>query len=191
MKGLYVLGFFFLGISGLLGIALGSTPLSFSEIVDAFSEGFNSSAGSRIFAYSRLPRTLASMICGAALAVSGAVIQGVLANRLASPSIIGVNAGAGLAVTLCTALGIYGGWRLSLFSFLGAFAAVILVSFGSRHWGASRGTVILIGVAMNSLLGAVSDTITTLIPEVGVMSNDFKIGEFTTVTYPKLIPAIV
>lgn len=191
MKGLYVLGFFFLGISGLLGIALGSTPLSFSEIVDAFSEGFNSSAGSRIFAYSRLPRTLASMICGAALAVSGAVIQGVLANRLASPSIIGVNAGAGLAVTLCTALGIYGGWRLSLFAFLGAFAAVMLVSFGSRHWGASRGTVILIGVAMNSLLGAISDTITTLIPEVGVMSNDFKIGEFTAITYPKLIPAMV
>ena len=191
MKGLYVLGFFFLGISGLLGIALGSTPLSFSEIVDAFSEGFNSSAGSRIFAYSRLPRTLASMICGAALAVSGAVIQGVLANRLASPSIIGVNAGAGLAVTLCTALGIYGGWRLSLFSFLGAFAAVMIVSFGSRHWGASRGTVILIGVAMNSLLGAVSDTITILIPEVGVMSNDFKIGEFTAITYPKLIPAMV
>ena len=191
MKGLYVLGFFFLGISGLLGIALGSTPLSFSEIVDAFSEGFNSSAGSRIFAYSRLPRTLASMICGAALAVSGAVIQGVLANRLASPSIIGVNAGAGLAVTLCTALGVYGGWRLSLFSFLGAFAAVMLVSFGSRHWGASRGTVILIGVAMNSLLGAISDTITTLIPEVGVMSNDFKIGEFTAITYPKLIPAMI
>lgn len=191
MKGLYILGFFFLGISGLLGIVLGSTPLSFSEIVDAFREGFNSSAGSRIFAYSRLPRTLASMICGAALAVSGAVIQGVLANRLASPSIIGVNAGAGLAVTLCTALGIYGGWRLSLFSFLGAFAAVMLVSFGSRHWGASRGTVILIGVAMNSLLGAVSDTITTLIPEAGVMSNDFKIGEFTAITYPKLIPAMV
>ena len=191
MKGLYVLGFFLLGISGLLGISLGSTPLSFSEIVDAFSEGFNSSAGSRIFAYSRLPRTLASMICGAALAVSGAVIQGVLANRLASPSIIGVNAGAGLAVTLCTALGIYGGWRLSLFAFLGAFAAVMLVSFGSRHWGASRGTVILIGVAMNSLLGAISDTITTLIPEVGVMSNDFKIGEFTAITYPKLIPAMV
>ena len=191
MKGLYVLGFFFLGISALLGIALGSTSLSFSEIVDAFSEGFNSSAGSRIFAYSRLPRTLASMICVAALAVSGAVIQGVLANRLASPSIIGVNAGAGLAVTLCTALGIYGGWRLSLFSFLGAFAAVMLVSFGSRHWGASRGTVILIGVAMNSLLGAISDTITTLIPEVGVMSNDFKIGEFTAITYPKLIPAMV
>lgn len=191
IKWLYLLGTVFLFISAALGIVLGSTPLSFSEIADAFTEGFNESAGTRIFAYSRLPRTLASLVCGAALAVAGAVIQGVLANRLASPSIIGVNAGAGLAVTLCTALGIYGGWQLSFFSFLGAFAAVMLVSFGSKRWGASRGTVILIGVAMNSLLGAVSDTITTFIPEVGVMSNDFKIGEFSSVTYPKLIPAMV
>jgi iron complex transport system permease protein len=119
------------------------------------------------------------------------VIQGVLRNRLASPSIIGVNAGAGLAVTLCTALGIWGGWQLSLFSFCGAFAAVLLVSFGAKRFGASRGTVILIGVAMNSLLGAISNTITTFIPEVGVMSNDFRIGAFTSVTYPRLLPAVV
>lgn len=188
---LYILGFVFLGISAVLGISLGSAPLSLSEIMDAFREGFDASAGTRIFGYSRLPRTLASMTCGAALAVAGAVIQGVLANRLASPGIIGVNAGAGLAVTLCTALGIYGGWQVSFFSFLGAFAAVMLISFGSMRWGASRGTVILIGVAMNSLMGAVSDTITTLIPEVGVMSNDFRVGEFSAVTYPRLVPAMV
>ena len=191
IKRLYLVGILFLGFSAMLGITLGSTPLSFSEMADALRYGFNASPGTRIFAYVRLPRTLASLICGAALAVSGAVIQGVLANRLASPSIIGVNAGAGLAVTLCTALGIVGGWQLSLFSFLGAFAAVMLVSLGSKRWGASRGTVILIGVALNSLLGAVSDTITTFIPEVGVMSNDFKIGAFSAVTYQKLLPAMV
>ena len=44
---------------------------------------------------------------------------------------------------------------------------------------------------MNSLLGAISDTIITFIPEVSVMSNDFKIGEFSSITYPKLIPATV
>jgi iron complex transport system permease protein len=44
---------------------------------------------------------------------------------------------------------------------------------------------------MNSLLGALSDTVTTLLPEVGVMSNDFKVGEFSSVTYPKLMPALV
>lgn len=186
---LYLLGVLFFVLSAAAGLMLGSTALTFSEIRQAFTEGFHSSAGARIFAYIRLPRTAAALICGAALAVSGAVIQGVLANRLASPSIIGVNSGAGLAVTLCTALGIYGGWRLSVFSFLGAFAAVMLVSLSARRWGASRGTVILIGVALNSLLGAVSDTIVTFLPEAGVMSNDFKIGEFTAVTYQKLIPA--
>lgn len=191
ITGLYLAGILFLGIAAVLGITLGSTPLSFAEIADAVRYGFNASPGTRIFAYVRLPRTLASLVCGAALAVSGAVIQSVLANRLASPSIIGVNAGAGLAVTLCTALGIVGGWQISLVSFLGAFGAVMLVSLGSRRWGASRGTVILMGVALNSLLGAVSDTITTFIPEVGVMSNDFKIGAFCAVTYQKLLPAMV
>ena len=186
---LYILGFAFLTAAAAAGVIAGSTPLAFSEMRQAFSEGFDSSAGARIFAYVRLPRTAASLVCGAALAVSGAVIQGVLDNRLASPSVIGVNSGAGLAVTLCTAFGIYGGWRLSVFAFLGAFATVMLVSLGARKWGASRGTVILIGVAVNSLLGAVSDAIVTFVPEVGVMSNDFKVGEFSSVTYQRLIPA--
>lgn len=185
------LGFILLIVSAILGIMLGSTPLTFSEIINAFSNGFDSSAGGRIFLYVRLPRTLASIVCGGALAMSGAVIQGVLANRLASPSIIGVNSGAGFAVTLCTALGIYGGWQLSLSAFTGAFTVVILVSLGARKWGASRGTVILIGVAVNSLLGAVSDTIVTFFPEVGVMSNDFRVGEFSGVTYEKLVPSSI
>lgn len=174
-----------------LGITLGSTPLSFEEIRLAFINGFDSSAGGRIFLYVRLPRTLAAIVCGGALAVSGAVIQGVLANRLASPSVIGVNSGAGLAVTLCTALGIFGGWQLSLCAFMGAFSVVMLVSLCARKWGASRGTVILLGVAVNSLLGAISDAVVTFFPDVGVMSNNFKVGEFSSVTYERLIPAAI
>ena len=191
IKYLYLAGFLCFAVAAAAGLMLGSTRLSFSELLRAFTEGFDVSAGTRIFAYVRLPRTVAALVCGAALAVSGAVIQGVLANQLASPSVIGVNAGAGVAVTLCTALGIYGGWRLSLFSFVGAFAAVMLVSLGAKKWGASRSTVILLGVAMNSLLGAVSDAIVTFLPDAGVMSNDFKIGEFSAVTYQKLLPAAV
>lgn len=191
IKYLYLAGLLCFAIAAAAGLMLGSTRLSFSELLRAFTEGFDVSAGTRIFAYVRLPRTVAALVCGAALAVSGAVIQGVLANQLASPSVIGVNAGAGVAVTLCTALGIYGGWRLSLFSFVGAFAAVMLVSLGAKKWGASRSTVILLGVAMNSLLGAVSDAIVTFLPDAGVMSNDFKVGEFSAVTYQKLLPAAV
>lgn len=177
--------------SAMLGVLLGSSELSLSDMLSSLARGETDSPEVRILLYVRLPRMLSALLCGAALAVSGAVIQGVLANRLASPSIIGVNAGAGLAVTLCSAFGIIGGWRLSLFSFLGAFLTVMLVSLGARRWGASRGTVILMGVALNALLGAISDTVITFHPEISIMSNDFKIGDFSSVTYAKLIPAAV
>lgn len=175
--------------ASLLGILWGASRCSLRELVQVIVLGDSQSPTARILRYARLPRVLGSLLCGGALAVSGAVIQGVLANRLASPSIIGVNAGAGLAVTLCAALGVAGGWRMSTFAFVGAFAAVMAVSFGAKRWGASRGTVILMGVAMNSLLGAVSDGIKILRPELSVLSNDFKIGDFSAVTYPKLLPA--
>lgn len=186
---LYITGILFLVASTAAGIMLGSSVLTFSEIIRAFASGFKSSEDALILTYVRLPRTLSALVCGAALSVAGAIIQAVLSNRLASPSIIGVNSGAGLAVTLCTALGIYGGWELSLFSFLGAFLTVMLVSLGARKWNASRGTVILIGIALNSLLGAMSNAIITFAPSVGVISNDFRVGEFSSITYQRLLPA--
>ena len=176
-------------LSVILGILLGSTKLSVSDMLTAIINGNYRSPEVRILIYVRLPRALGSLICGMALAVSGAVIQCVLANRLASPSIIGVNSGAGLAVTLCSAFAIMGGFQLSLFSFLGAFLTVMLVSIGAKKWGASRGTVILLGVALNAFLGAISDTVKTFIPEISIMSNDFKVGDFSSVTYAKVIPA--
>ena len=94
-------------------------------------------------------------------------------------------------MTLCAACGVIGGWRFSLFSFVGAFATVLFVSLGAKKWGASRGTVILMGVAINAFLGAISDSVTTFLPEVSMMSTDFKIGDFSAVTYVKIIPAAI
>ena len=173
-----------------LGLALGSTRLDFGELIRAIAAGNSQSTSLRIFRYSRLPRTLSCLFCGAALSVSGAVIQAVLANRLASPSVIGVNSGAGLAVTLCSAFGVLGGWRMSLAAFAGAFVAVMLVSLGARRYSTSGGTLILMGVAMNSLFGAISDTVITFAPDVSIMSNDFRIGDFSAVTYTRLLPAV-
>lgn len=187
----YTIAIAFFTISLVLGILLGSTEIGILDMLSAIARGDYQSPEARILIYVRLPRVLGSLICGMALAVSGAVVQGVLANRLASPSIIGVNAGAGLAVTLCSAFGIIGGWRLSLFSFLGAFLTVMLVSIVAKRWGASRGTVILLGVALNALLGAIADTVTTFAPEISVHSLDFKLGDFSAVTYAKVIPAAI
>ena len=177
-------------LSLLLGILLGGVKISIGDIFDALFTELDSPEA-RILKYVRLPRTLAGIICGAALAASGAVIQSVLANNLASPSIIGVSSGAGLAVTVCSAVGIIGGFSTSVFAFVGAFLTVMLVSLGAKRWGASRATVILMGVAINSLLTAVSDTIVTIIPEVSVMRNDFKIGDLSGATYKKIVPAAI
>ena len=142
-----------------------------------------------IFRFVRLPRTLGCLLAGAALAVSGAVIQGVLANKLASPSIIGVNAGAGLAVTVCCAFGCLSGWAIAGSAFLGALTAVLLIVFTAEKAGASRTTVILGGVAVNAFLNALSEALSTLIPEVGMLAGDFRVGGFGSVSYVRLVPA--
>ena len=142
-----------------------------------------------IFRFVRLPRTLGCLLAGAALAVSGAVIQGVLNNKLASPGIIGVNAGAGLAVTVCCACGALSGWAIAGSAFLGALLSVLLIVFAAEKAGASRTTVILGGVALNAFLNALSEAVTTLIPEVGMMAGDFRVGGFGSVSYIRLIPA--
>ena len=142
-----------------------------------------------IFRFVRLPRTLGCLLAGAALAVSGAVIQGVLSNKLASPSIIGVNAGAGLAVTVCCACGALSGWAIAGSAFLGALIAVLLIVFAAEKAGASRTTVILGGVAVNAFLNALSEAVSTLIPEVGMLAGDFRVGGFGSVSYIRLIPA--
>lgn len=177
-------------ITALCSICMGTANLTISEIWQALWAGREDGGMSaNIFWYLRLPRTAACLLAGAGLAVSGAVIQGVLSNKLASPGIIGVNAGAGLAVTICCACGALSGWMIAGASFGGALAAVFIISFAAQKMNASRTTVILGGVAVNSFLNAASEAITTLVPEVGMMSADFRVGGFASVSYVRLIPA--
>lgn len=186
IKTLYAVGIIFVIVSTAFGIAVGSTALSLAELFD----GLDTVSG-RILLYVRLPRALGSLVCGMALSLSGAVIQAVLVNKLAGPSIIGVNSGAGLAVAISAALGIYGGFRLSLIAFIGAFVATMLLNFGVQKWKMGRGSVVLVGVALNCLFNALTDVVTTLLPDIRIITGDFKIGELQGVTYSKLIPASV
>ena len=175
--------------SVLASLCLGTAKLTLSDLIQAMMQGADSGVAGRIFWYSRLPRTAACLLSGAALAVSGAVIQGVLGNKLASPSIIGVNSGAGLAVTVCCAIGSISGWMIAGAAFFGALCSVLLVAITAQKIGASKTTVILGGVAVNSFLNAASEAITTLVPEAGVQSADFRVGGFSAVSYVRLVPA--
>lgn len=175
-------------LAALASLSLGAAALSPGALFDALCAGPGSTAG-RIFWFVRLPRTAGCCLAGAALSVAGCVIQNVLSNPLASPNIIGVNAGAGLAVTVCCALGALSGWSIAGAAFLGAFLSVGLVNLAAKAVGASRTTVILAGVAVNAFLGAVSDAVTNLVPDAGVLSGDFRVGGFGSVVTARLVPA--
>lgn len=173
-------------LSALLSVCVGAVRISPFELFTG-----SDPVQWRILRYARLPRTAASLLAGAGLSTSGAIIQGVLANRLASPGIIGVNAGAGLGVTLCCAFGAVSGWAVAGSAFLGALTAVLAVSLTAQKTYASRSAVILGGVAVNSFLTAVSEGIITLYPEIGAYTADFRTGGFSGVTDSRLFPAAV
>lgn len=175
-------------LAALASLSLGAAGLSPAELLDAIVSGTGSTAG-RIFWLVRLPRTAACLLAGAALSVAGCIIQNVLANPLASPNIIGVNAGAGLGVTVCCALGAVSGWVMAGAAFGGAFGAVVLVSLAARMVGGSRTSTILAGVAVNAALGAVCDAVTSLVPDAAALSTDFRVGGFGTVAPARLVPA--
>lgn len=170
-------------LAAVLSLCVGAVWLSPAELFGGNTPEW------RIFRYARLPRTAACLLAGAGLAASGAVIQGVLANRLASPGIIGVNAGAGLGVTVCCAFGAIYGWAVTGAAFLGALLAVLTVAFAAHKTSASRSAVILGGVAVNSFLTAVSEGIITLFPEIGIITSDFRTGGFSGVVSSRLVPA--
>ncbi|MGN0349609.1 MAG: FecCD family ABC transporter permease [Roseburia sp.] len=179
----------FLFVAVMLNLFLGSANISPAELWQALKGGAQTGVAGRIIWYARLPRIAACMLAGSALAVSGAVIQGVLTNKLASPGIIGVNAGAGLAVTLCCAFGAFSGWIIAGAAFGGAILAVMLVAIAAQKVGASRTTVILGGIAVNSCLAAISEAVSILIPDAGMLAADFRIGGFSSVAYTRLFPA--
>lgn len=108
----------------------------------------------------RLPRIVISVLIGAGLAVSGAVMQGVFRNALADPGILGINAGAGIMVMLlisfyptATAAPVY---LLPMVAFVGAgiTAALIYVLAYKRHEGIKPMRLLLTGVAVAAGMSA-------------------------------------
>ena len=83
-------------LSALLSMCLGAVAVAPGDILPALL-GEGGGAAAQIVRYARLPRTCGCLLAGAALAVSGALIQSVLDNPLAAPNIIGVSSGAGPA----------------------------------------------------------------------------------------------
>ena len=144
----------------------------------------------RILCFVRLPRTAAAVLAGAALGVAGALIQSVLNNAMASPNVIGVNAGAGLGALLAASLVPGAAALLPGAAFAGALAAALFIWMLAAVAGLSRTTLILAGVTVSSILTACMNTLKLLFPDAAVGSTAFLLGTLSGVTTAQLQRAL-
>lgn len=170
---------------------LGSSTVSWGELVAWVTGADISESAKSILVNVRLPRVLAALLAGAALAVSGAIIQAVLDNPMASPNVIGINAGAGLAVLVAASAFPATLWLGPISAFVGAFATALIIFGISAGGGASKLTVVLAGLALTSVFGAGMDTILIVNPDAYVGSATFLVGGLAGVLMSDLVWAAV
>ena len=144
-----------------VSLSLGPVSMSLSDIWQALlHEG--DPINQTIIWDLRMPRIIAAMLVGSALGMSGALLQGMLRNSLASPFILGISAGAGLVTVGMIVLKIWVNW-VPFAAWLGAILTAITVIFLGRTQGGIRvERLVLGGVAVSSLLGAVQSTLLLL-----------------------------
>lgn len=111
----------------------------------------------RSLLFIRFPRIVMSLLVGAALAVSGVVMQAIFGNPLAEPGVVGVSAGAalGAAIAIATGISVAGSWGIAAMAFVGGFIATIFVYATARSSGRTEVvTLLLTGIAINAFAGA-------------------------------------
>lgn len=143
------------GLVAVLADLLGLAPLPAEHARDA-----------AILGVVRAPRVLLAALVGAGLGAAGAAMQGLFRNPLADPGLIGVSAGAALAAVAAIVLGgglfgaaagLLGLWLLPLAAFAGGLGATLLMArLGTVAGVASVATLLLAGVAVNALAGALT-----------------------------------
>ncbi|MDP9023641.1 MAG: iron ABC transporter permease [Actinomycetota bacterium] len=147
----------------LLSLRVGSVSLTTGQVVGAFLD-FDGSNAHLIVRSLRLPRTIIGLGVGGALAVAGVVMQAVTRNALASPAILGVNAGAAFAVVTAVFVAGITAAAYLWFAFAGALGAAVLVyligSVGPS--GATPVKLALAGAVLTALLGAWISTVLVL-----------------------------
>ena len=173
--------------AGAVSITFGTRTVGLDDIVAGLTGDIDTASAAAVA--KRVPRTILALVVGGALAVSGAVMQGVTRNPLADPQILGINGGASLAVVIGLAFfGLSGSLGYIWVAMFGAaVAAVFVYTIGSLgRGGASPLKLALAGaataVAFSSLISAI------LLPRIYVMSvfRFWQIGGVGGATFEKI-----
>lgn len=177
--------------SAVFALFLGAVRLSPVEILRALFVD-DGSAAAAIVRLSRVPRAAAAALAGAGLSIAGVLLQGVTDNHLASPNIIGVNAGAGLFTILTLHFVPSAVFALPFAAFFGAFAAAAVILLTAGRIGFSKTNVILAGVALTSVLNAAISFVSLVDSDVVAAYNYFSVGGISGVQPRTLaVPAVL
>ena len=173
------------------GLCFGSQSIPLPQLAAALGGRGEDTVGLILWQL-RLPRVMAGVLAGAALSAAGVLLQTVTANDLASPNVIGINSGAGLAVILLLTFLPGAGALTSIGAFFGAFAAACLILAAGSRVGSSRGTLLLIGIAVTTVLNAVISFLSLLDEGVLAEYNYFTVGSLKAVRWGDLTaPAVI
>ncbi len=163
----FLVGLVLLFLAATLALAVGAISIAPGEALRALFGGDASSDAKEIINQLRLPRVVSAILVGGGLAVAGVMLQGSLANPLASPDIIGVTAGAGFGATLLTLalpdlqpLVPVGALVFGLIA-----AGMVLLVGGAGMRGGSVQRVVLAGIAISSLFGAGTTALMVAFPD--------------------------
>ena len=185
-------------ILGIANILCGAVSIPFGAVVDIIAgNGCDNRAWEYIIIESRLPQTITAFISGAALSVSGLMLQTAFANPLAGPSILGISSGAGLGVAIVMML--TGGvltfagtqWAgiaaTTISALIGAFAIMmIILAIAVRV--KNKITLLIAGMMVGYLVSSVVSILSSLSNSEGVQNYVmWGYGSFTGVTL-KLLP---
>ncbi len=178
-------------LSVMCGLCFGSARISVLELMEAVT-GAGPESHQVILWNVRLPRVVAGALAGIGLATAGALLQTVTANELASPNIIGINSGAGLAVILMLTLAPDAGAVLPIGAFMGAFGAAMVILLAAGRLGSSRTNILLIGIAITTLLNAVISFLSLLDEGILAQYNHFTVGSLKGIAmHELLVPSLI
>lgn len=190
-----------LAVMSVFSLAWGASGASLWGALTDLASGRELSRLDRIILFDiRLPRLFMGLLVGAALAVSGALLQGLFRNPLADPGIVGVSSGAGLAAVAAIVLGgalpdpvqqAAGSYLVSIAAFLGSWIAIlVLYRISTRGGRTSVATMLLAGIAIGALAGAATGMITYMADDAQLRDLTFwNMGSLAGATWTKVLAA--
>lgn len=171
-----------------LNVCIGTVNISVSEVIDVLLKRDAHAIYTDIIMQIRLPRTLASFILGAALALSGYLLQTFFNNPIAGPFILGISSGAKMVVALFMVFALEIGLKMTsitmiLAAFAGAMLSILFVLIISRAVD-NMGMLIVAGVMIGYICSAVTDFLVTFADDSNIVNlHNWSLGSFSGITW--------